>query len=587
MKKTKSQPLLKLRHSTEHVLTQAMQNLYPDKFKMAMGPATDSGFYFDFEPLKDFKINEDNFPRIETEMKKIIKQNLPIVKKIINPKKAKILFKNNSYKQEWIKEIENRGESVTVYYTGSDFVDICKGPHLSSTGQINTFKLLSVAGAYWHGDEKNKMLTRIYGTAFSSQKKLDQYLHNLEEAKKRDHRKIGKDLDLFSFHPEGPGFVFWHPKGYTIYQLLVKYWRKIHKSKGYVEVKTPTMLTLPIWQKSGHMDNFIDKMYLAQTGKSKKPQYAIKPMNCDGGILIYSTNTHSYRQLPIRMGELGVVHRYESSGEIHGLMRVREFTQDDAHIYCTPAQIKDELKAAISLCQEIYQTCGLPLDHIELSTRPEKSIGSNTIWEKAENIMKEVLKQGKIKHLINEGDGAFYGPKLDFHLKDCLSRTFQCGTIQLDFAQPENFNLSYTDQNGQKKRPIMIHRTIYGSLERFIGLLIEHFAGAFPLWLSPVQTKIIPITDEQKQYAQKVQEQLEQVDIRIELDERSETMQNKIRQATKESVPFMLIVGKREAAANTISVRQRDGQDLSTMSVNSFIQKITKLIDNKSLNLIK
>jgi len=556
----------------------------------AMGPATAEGFYHDFDYNK--KINKDDFSKIEKRMQKIIDKNLPITRHEISVNQARKMFKDNPYKLDWIDRIEKKNEKVTIYWTGepnkpgSD-VDLCSGPHLKSTGEVKAFKLLSVAGAYWHGDEKNKMLTRVYGTAFPSKKELKQYLHNLKEAKKRDHRKIGKQLDLFSFHSEGPGFVFWHPKGYQLYQNLVEYWRKIHQSKGYVEIKTPTLLTIPVWQKSGHMENFIDKMYLAQTGNSKKPEYAIKPMNCDGGMIIYSSNPHSYKELPIRMGELGVVHRYESSGEIHGLMRVREFTQDDAHIYCTPDQVKDELKAAISLCQEIYQTCGLPLDHIELCTRPEKSIGSNAMWEKAQTTMKQVLKENKIEHRINEGDGAFYGPKFDFHLKDCLGRTFQCGTIQLDFAQPDNFDLVYTDADGQKKRPIMIHRTIYGSMERFVGLLIEHFAGAFPVWLSPVQVQIIPITDDQLDYSKKVAQKLTNNNIRAEIDHRSETMQNKIRQATNNKIPFMLIVGQREVESNTVSVRQRDGQDLKSTKLDDFIQKINRLIDNKALNLIK
>ncbi len=588
MNQSKSDQLKALRHSAEHILTQAMENLYgKDKFYMAMGPATDDGFYFDFEPIGDFKISETDFPKIEAEIQKIIKSNFPITQKNITLDEAKKLFSANPYKLEWLDQIKDRGEVISVYWTSDQFVDLCKGPHVKSTADVKAIKLMSIAGAYWHGDEKNKMLTRIYGTAFDSQIELDDYLHNLEEAKKRDHRKLGKALDLFSFHEEGPGFVFWHPMGLQIYQNLVAYWRQIHKQKGYVEVKTPTLLTIPVWQQSGHMQNFIDKMYLAKTNDSDTPQYAIKPMNCDGGMLIYSSNPHSYKELPIRMGELGVVHRYESSGEIHGLMRVREFTQDDAHIYCTPDQVEDELKAAISLCKEIYKTCDLPLDHIELSTRPEKSIGSDAVWQKAEKTMTKVLTEGKIEHQINPGDGAFYGPKFDFHLKDCLGRTFQCGTIQLDFAQPENFNLEYTDKDGQKQRPIMIHRTIYGSLERFIGLLIEHYAGAFPVWLSPVQAKIIPITDNQNQYAQTVRQTLEEHNIRVELDDRSETMQKKIKDATDQKIPYMLIIGGREVDSQQVSVRQRDGTDLKSMPLTDFINQITKQVTEKSLNLIK
>ncbi len=590
MKQQDQDNLKALRHSAEHVLHQAVKELFP-KIHLAMGPATEDGFYNDFDP-NGLSISEADFPKIEKRMQELIDLDQPITQHFVSEKEARQLFKGNPYKQEWIDSIVSSGEKFSVYWTGQpgskdSMADFCRGPHLKSTGQIKAFKLMSVAGAYWHGDEKNKMLTRIYGTAFPSQPELDQYLVNLEEAKKRDHRKLGKQLDLFSFHSQGPGFVFWHPKGYQIYQSLVKYWRKIHKQKGYVEVKTPTLLTIPVWKQSGHMKNFIDKMYLAKTADSKEPEYAIKPMNCDGGMLIYSSNPHSYKELPIRMGELGVVHRYESSGEVHGLMRVREFTQDDAHIYCTQDQVEDELKDAISLCKEIYKTCGLPLDHIELSTRPEKSIGSDTIWKKAEDTMKNVLEKGKIEHLVNKADGAFYGPKFDFHLKDCLGRTFQCGTIQLDFAQPENFDLTYTDETGQKVRPIMIHRTIYGSLERFIGLLIEHYAGAFPVWLSPVQAQIIPITDKQNDYALKVKKQLEEVDILVELDDRSETMQRKIKDAQEQKIPYMLIIGGREVESNSVSVRQRDGQDLGAIKLDDFVNKIQAQIADKSLDLIK
>jgi threonyl-tRNA synthetase len=588
-KQTKDKSLEALRHSTEHVLTQAMLELFPKKLLMAMGPPTDQGFYFDFEPLKNFKASEELFPQIEKKMRQIIKEDLPFIRKELSLDEAKKLFKDNPYKKEWLDQIKDRGEIISVYYTADRFFDLCRGPHLKSTGQIKAFKLLSIAGAYWHGNEKNKMLTRIYGTAFSNPKDLEKYLWQQEEAKKRDHRKLGKDLDLFSFHPQGPGFVFWHPKGYLIYQKLVEYWRKIHTEKNYVEIKTPTLLTIPTWKQSGHMTNFLDKMYLARTGDSKKMEYAIKPMNCDGGMLVYQTNSHSYRELPIRMGELGVVHRYESSGEIHGLMRVREFTQDDAHIYCTPQQVKDELKATIALCQQMYQTCGLPLDHIELSTRPEKSIGSDTVWKKAEDTMRQVLQENDIPHQVNPGDGAFYGPKLDFHLKDCLGRTFQCGTIQLDFAQPDNFDLTYTDQSGQKERPVMIHRTIYGSLERFIGLLIEHFAGAFPVWLSPLQVKVIPITNKQLKYAQKVGKVLKENEIRFQIDDRPSTMQGKIRDAQNEKVPYMLILGPKEAASKNllVSPRQRDEKNLGPLSLDSFIKLLKKQIETKDLGLIK
>lgn len=576
-----------LRHSTEHVLTQAMQNLYPGKFLMAMGPSTNNGFYFDFETLTDFKIGETDFAKIEDEMTKIIKADLLIVKKEISPNDAKKLFADNPYKLEWIKDIEAKKEPITVYYTGTSFVDICKGPHLASTGQVKAFKLLSIAGAYWHGDKRNRMLTRIYGTAFDSQQKLDRYLSDLAEAKKRDHRQIGQDLDLFSFHPEAPADIFWHDRGYTIFKQLLKYWRQIHVREGYQEVRTPEIMSKQIWDQSGHLKNFIEKLYKVTTPDAKKWDMVIKPMNCDGGILIYKSSPRSYKDFPLKMGELGVVHRYEASGETHGIIRTREFTQDDAHIYCTPDQVKAEIKKIIDLCFEVYQTFGLKLDHLELSTQPKYSIGSDEVWQKAESIMRQILKENKIPHLINKGDGAFYGPKFDFHLKDSLNRTWQCSTIQLDFAQPQNFDLKYTDSDGQEKQPVMIHRVLYGSVERFLGILIENCAGAFPTWLSPVQVQIIPITDAQNQYAQTVKNYLYRHSIRVQIDEHAETMQNKIRQAAGQKIPFMLIIGQREAENNTVSVRQRDGQDLKTMSIAAFTKKIKTLIRKKAINLIK
>ena len=576
-----------LRHSAEHVLTQALQNLYPNKFKMALGPATDDGFYFDFETLGNFKIGETDFAKIEAEMAKIIKADLPITKKEITPDQAKKLFSKNPYKLEWIADIETKKEPITVYSTGSDFIDICKGPHLASTGQIKAFKLLSVAGAYWHGDEKNKMLTRIYGTAFPSQKELDQYLSDLEEAKKRDHRKIGQELDLFSFHQQAPADIFWHHRGYTIFKQLVKYWRQIHLHEGYQEVRTPEIMSKQIWDQSGHTKNFIEKLYKVITPDAKKWDMVVKPMNCDGGILIYQSSPRSYKDFPLKMAELGVVHRFEASGETHGIIRPREFTQDDAHIYCTPDQVKEEIKKIIDLCFEVYQTFGLKLDHLELSTRPKHSIGSDEIWQKAESIMRQILTENHIPHQINEGDGAFYGPKFDFHLKDSLNRTWQCSTIQLDFAQPQNFDLKYTDSDGREKQPVMIHRVLYGSVERFLGILIENCAGAFPVWLSPVQVEIIPITDDQLNYAHKIKKQFDKYHLRSEINHKSETMQNKIRQATTQKTPFMIIVGQREVENNTVSVRQRDGQDLKTMSLPSFIKQIKRLISNKDLNLIK
>ena len=583
-----SDNLHKIRHSAEHILTQAMYLLYGnDKFYMAMGPATDDGFYFDFEPLGDLKISEEDFPKIEAEMAKIIKANLPIVREELSLNQAKDLFKDNPYKLEWLNSITDRNEIISIYKTGDKFVDLCAGPHVENTSEIKAFKLLSIAGAYWHGDEKNKMLTRIYGTAFESQNDLDHFLWQIEEAKKRDHRKIGKELDLFSFHPEAPADVFWHNKGYIIMREMFAYWREIHQRENYQEVRTPEILSNDLWQQSGHLKSFSQKMYKVSTPDSKDWNMSIKPMNCDGGILIYKSTPKSYRDFPLKMGELGIVHRFESSGEIHGIIRPREFTQDDAHIYCTPDQVKEEIKKVMDLCFEIYKTYGLKLDHLELSTRPENSIGSDEVWEKAESIMKQILTEGDTPYQINEGDGAFYGPKFDFHLKDCVGRTWQCSTIQLDFAQPKNFNLEYTAEDGTKQQPVMIHRVLYGSVERFLGILIENCAGAFPLWLSPVQAKIIPITDAQHDYANKILTKLKEHGIRAEIDDRSEKMQAKIRNAQLQKIPYMLIIGKREVESNSVSIRQRDEQDLGAMPFVEFLAKVKEQISTRSLNLIK
>ncbi|MBM4402130.1 MAG: threonine--tRNA ligase [Candidatus Cloacimonetes bacterium] len=593
-----------LRHSTSHVIAAAVQKLYP-KVKFGIGPAIEDGFYydFDFSSLRSEQVkpvSDEDLPKIEKEMKHIIEQNLPFVREEISIDEAKKIFKNQPYKLELIDELTageeesealtekepRSGESpatLTIYQLGN-FTDLCKGPHIKDTSQIKAFKLTSIAGAYWKGDEKNPMLTRIYGTAFVTQKELDHYLWQQEEAKKRDHRKIGKELDLFSFHPAAPGDAFWHPKGYTIFRELCQYWREVHERENYVEVRTPEILTRATWDQSGHTKNFLHKMYRVLSPDCKDWDLAVKPMNCDGGMLIYRTRSRSYKDLPLKMGELGVVHRFESSGETHGLMRVREFTQDDAHLYCTPKQVKDELKKVIGLCFEIYQTCGLKIDHIELSTRPENSIGSDEIWERAETIMREVLKEKKVAHQVNEGDGAFYGPKFDFHLKDSVGRTWQCGTIQLDFAQPENFDLTYITPEGNKERPVMIHRTIYGSLERFIGILIENYAGAFPVWLSPVQAVIIPISEKQNKYAKSVFDKVQPF-LRLNLDDRGETMQAKIRDAQLQKIPYMLIAGEKEENGRTVSVRLRTGEDLGEMKVEKFASRLREKIDHKSLKL--
>lgn len=591
----KQDNLKALRHTAEHVLMQAMDIIWPNKIIKAMGPPTDDGFYFDFD-LKGgtdgLKITEKDFERIEKEIVRIVEKDLPLVKKELAVSEGRKLFTDNPYKQEWLDGIEEKGEKATVYYTGDPtdkaiepFVDLCAGPHLESTGEVGAVKLLSVAGAYWHGDEKKKMLVRIYGTAFPTKKELDQYLENLEEAKKRDHRKIGKELDLFSFHPEAPADVFWHHKGYIIFKELVKYWREIHTREGYQEVRTPEVLTKKVWQQSGHLDNFLHKMYRVSTPEAKKWDMALKPMNCDGGMLIYKSRLWSHRDFPLRMGELGVVHRHESSGETLGILRPREFTQDDAHIYCTPEQVKRELKKVIDLCFEVYQTFGLELDRLELSTRPENSIGSDQIWQKAESIMRQVLKEKKISHQINEGDGAFYGPKFDFHLKDSLGRTWQCSTIQLDFAQPENFDLKYVTVDGKRERPIMIHRTLYGSIERFLGILIENYAGAFPVWLSPVQAVILPITEKHFDYGKEVADQLRKADIRVEMDNSSQTLSYRIRQAETQKVPYILVVGDKEEKAGSVAVRKRGEKKIEIQKLAEFAEMIKEKIKSKDLKV--
>ena len=580
MIKTQQNPLSIMRHSCAHVLATAILQLYP-RTKLGIGPAIENGFYYDFEFEKP--LTEDDFPKIEAEMAKVIKKNYPFIKKSASIAEAKKIFKNQPYKLELIKELESRGEKKISLYQSGDFWDLCAGPHLESTGKIGPFKLLSLAGAYWKGNEKNPMLTRIYGTCFPSQKGLSQYLNQIEEAQKRDHRLLGKKLDLFSFHPEAaPGDVFWHPKGYFLMRKLIEFWREEHEKAGYVEVRTPEILKNEIWQQSGHLKSYAEKMYRITTPDSKKWNYCVKPMNCNGGMIIYKSKQRSYRDLPLRMGELGIVHRYEASGELHGIIRPREFTQDDAHIYCTPEQIKTEIKKIIDLCFYFYQTFNLKLDHLELSTRPKKSIGSTKNWQKAERIMKELLDESNVKYQINKGEGAFYGPKIDFHLKDSIGRTWQCSTIQLDFAQPENFDLTYTTAKGTKERPVMIHRVIYGSLERFLGILIENCLGAFPAWLSPTQAVIIPITDKQIIYAQQVGKKLAKTNIRFEIDNQNQTASFKIRHAETQKIPYILVVGDKEIKNKTINVRQRGEKILGEMKVGEWTKKVKEEIKEKN-----
>jgi len=577
-----------MRHSCSHVLAAAVQKLYPG-VKLGIGPAVENGFYYDFEfPTS---ISESDLPQIEAEMERIKEEALPFEKEEVSITEAKRIFTSQPYKLELIKELEEQGEErVSVYRTG-DFLDLCRGPHVADTSQIGVFKLQKIAGAYWHGNENNPMLTRIYGLDFETSAELTQYLKMLAEAEERDHRKIGKELDLFSFHPAAPYDIFWHPKGWTVFKELIRYWRDIHEREGYVEVRTPELLIREIWDQSGHTSFFLKKMYRVLTPEAKEWDMAVKPMNCDGGILIYKSRPRSYKELPLRLGELGVVHRYEASGETLGILRPREFTQDDAHIYCTPAQVKEELKKVIDLCFEVYETFGLELDHLELSTRPENSIGSDEIWERAEGIMREVLKERGVPHQINEGDGAFYGPKFDFHLKDSLGRTWQCSTIQLDFAQPENFDLEYVTAEGKRERPVMIHRVVYGSIERFLGILIENYAGNFPLWLAPTQAIIIPVSEKQHKYAQKVLQQLKEVGnptgpLRVEIDLSGETLEKKIRNAELQKIPYMLIVGSREeASGNEVSVRLRNGEDRGVVAIEQLKTELQNKIHTKSLEI--
>lgn len=586
-----------LRHSAEHILTQAMIRLYgQDKFYMAMGPATQTGFYFDFQPLKTFKISEEDFPKIETEIQKIIKENLPITKKEVTLPEAKKLFKNNPYKIEWLDQIKNRDEKISIYYTGSDFFDLCAGPHIKSTNQIKAIKLLSIAGAYWHGDEKNKMLTRIYGTAFESQKELEEYLENLQEAKKRDHRKIGKELDLFSIDDYvGSGLILWHPKLSLVREQIENYWRSEHRKRGYQYIYTPHVGKSNLWEKSGHLANFKESMYppmsMALKNKDEKTTYYVKPMSCPFHIQIFKSHPRSYKELPIRWCELGNVYRYEESGVLHGMLRVRGFTQDDAHIMCTEDQFVNEVNSILDFALEINKTFGFEKLNTYLSLRDPKNltkyVGQEKTWQLSEKILEDILNKRKIKYQKDIGGAKFYGPAIDLKAVDSMGRQWQGTTIQLDMNLPSRFAMTYIGQDGQEHTPIMLHRTLLGSMERFVGTLIEHYAGAFPLWLSPIQVKIIPITDKQIDYAQQLAKILKEKDIRVEIDDRSETMQSKIRDAAQEKIPYMLIIGGREVESNTVSVRQRDGQDLGGMPFDKFLAEISTQIVNKSLNLIK
>jgi threonyl-tRNA synthetase len=567
------------RHTMSHVMAQAIKRLYKDA-KFAIGPTIENGFYYDIDV--DVPLNEEELKKIETEMKQIIKENLSLEKITMSSDEAIKYFEsqNQPYKVEIIKDI---GDSSVTLYKQGEFVDLCRGPHLPSTGMVKNFKLLNVAGAYWRGDEKNKMLQRIYGTAFYKKEDLEGYLKMLEEAEKRDHRKLGPQLDLFSIHSDvAPGMVFFHPKGTTIRRELEKYWREEHKKANYVEVVTPMVMNEALWRQSGHWDHYRENMYFTE---KENQMYAIKPMNCPGHIMIYKSQTKSYKDLPLRMCELGTVHRYERSGVVHGLFRTRAFTQDDAHIFCTQEQIEDEIKGVISLVDKTYKLFGFPYK-VELSTRPENSMGSDEIWEISTNALKNALDHVGLEYQINEGDGAFYGPKIDFHVRDSIGRTWQCATIQLDFLMPERFEISYVGPDNLEHRPVMIHRVIYGSIERFIGILIEHYAGAFPAWIAPIQVMLLPISDKHLKYSRNVLRMLDENGIRVEIDDKPRKISYKIREAQLQKIPYMLVIGDKEVENESVAVRLRSGKDLGDLKVDEFISRISEEIKSRSQNSI-
>lgn len=567
--------LAALRHTASHVMAQAIKRLWPDT-KLAIGPSIADGFYYDVDPVNP--ITADDLEKIEAEMKKIIKEALPLERFELPRAEAIALMKEKDepYKVELIEDLPE--DSVISFYKQGEFTDLCAGPHLMTTKEIGkAFKLMNIAGAYWRGSEKNKMLTRIYATAFQKKEDLEAYVTMMEEAKKRDHRKLGRELGLFMMHEAGPGFPFFLPKGMILKNTLLDYWREIHKKAGYVEISSPIIMNRKLWENSGHWDHYKDNMY---TTVIDDEDYAVKPMNCPGGILVYASEPRSYRDLPIRMGEIGLVHRHEKSGQLHGLMRVRCFNQDDAHIFMMPEQIREEIKGVAKLIDEVYQLFGFKY-HVELSTRPEDSMGSDEDWEMATDALRGALDDLGLNYVVNEGDGAFYGPKIDFHLEDSIGRTWQCGTIQLDFQLPLRFNCEYVGADGEKHRPIMIHRVAFGSIERFIGILIEHFAGAFPTWLSPVQVKVLPISDKYMEYGEKVKAALEAANIRTEIDTRAEKIGYKIREARLQKIPYMLVVGAKEEEENTVSVRSRFAGDEGAKSLDDFIAAITEEIKNR------
>ena len=565
-----------LRHTASHVMASAVKNLFP-KAKLAIGPSIENGFYYDFDVEEPFQ--PEDLQKIEKEMARIIKRNEREERFVLPREEAIALMeeRNEPYKVELINDLPD--EEELSFYRQGDFVDLCAGLHLPSTGKVKAFKLTSLAGAYWRGNENNKMLQRIYGTAFYDKAELEDYLQKLEEAKKRDHRRLGRELDLFDIMEEGPGFPFFYPKGMVLRNILTDYWREVHQQHGYEEIQTPMILSRDLWERSGHWDYYRENMY---TTKIDDRDFAIKPMNCPGSILTYKRKLWSYRDLPVRNGELGIVHRHEKSGALHGLMRVRCFTQDDAHLYMTQEHVKDEIIGVYKLSQLIYKTFGFEYK-VELSTMPEDHIGTEEMWEVATAGLRDALEELKVPYILNEGDGAFYGPKIDFHLKDSIGRTWQCGTIQLDMNLPERFDLTYTGADGEKHRPVMIHRTIYGSMERFIGILVEHFGGAFPLWLSPVQARILTITDRADAAAQELKKELEQAGIRAEIDLRNEKIGFKVREAQMMKIPYMLVIGDREAEEGTVSIRNRKGQAINGVKHDTLIRTLKAEIDSKSL----
>ena len=565
-------------HTASHILAQAVKRLYPGA-KLAIGPAIADGFYYDIDVEPAF--GPEELEKIEAEMHKIVKEAYDIERFELDRAGADALMADEPYKLELIAEHSANGEPVSFYKQG-EFTDLCAGPHLPDTGRVKAVKLIQTTGAYWRGDAQNKMLCRVYGVAFPKQSELDAHLKMLEEAKKRDHRKLGKELELFDIFDEGPGFPAFLPNGMVVRNELEKFWREIHQKAGYVEVRTPQIMSRTLWENSGHWDHYKDNMY---TTIIDDMDYCIKPMNCPGGILVYKRKPHSYRDLPIRMGELGIVHRHELSGALHGLMRVRCFTQDDAHIFCTPDQLMDEIFGVINLIDSVYKVFGFEYD-LELSTRPEDSMGSDEDWEAAINALRQALDSLDRPYKINEGDGAFYGPKIDFHLHDCIGRTWQCGTIQVDFQMPERFDITYMGADGEKHRPIMLHRVAFGSIERFIGILIEQFAGAFPLWLAPVQVEVIPVSERHLEYAAKVRDQMRAAGLRCELDTRNEKMGYKIREAQMMKIPYMLVVGDKEIENNTVAVRSRAGGDLGVMEPDAFLAKAKEEIDTKALESV-